>query len=82
MGTFGNGPSDWNSQILAASTSHYHEVVEPMLELEIDYTTIPVSRSIRRRSSADLPALIRLQDARVAAAKPTERRIPSKGALL
>jgi len=53
-----------------------------MLELEIDYTTIPVSRSIRRRSSADLPALIRLQDSRVAAAKPAERRIPSKGALL
>jgi len=69
-------------EILAASTSHYHEVVEPMLELEIDYTTIPVSRSIRRRSSADLPALIRLQDSRATATMPVERRIPSKGILI
>lgn len=53
-----------------------------MLELEIDYTTIPVSRAIRRRSGADLPALIRLQDARAVATKPMERGSPSKGVLI
>lgn len=52
------GSIDYVLEILAAGTAHYHEIVEPMLEMEIDYTTFPVSRGIRRQNEAELLSLL------------------------
>lgn len=53
-----SGSAHFVLQILAESTSHFHETVKPMLAMEIDYTTFTVSRTIQRQDRADLAALI------------------------
>jgi Lrp/AsnC family transcriptional regulator of ectoine degradation len=58
------GSIDYVLEILALSTEHYHEIVEPMLELELDYTTFPVSRHLRKRADSDLADLVDTRFAR------------------
>lgn len=60
------GSIDYVMEILALNTAHYHEIVEPMLELELDYTTFPISRHIRQRANADLAELLERKPARKA----------------
>ena len=42
------GSLDYLLQIYAHSAQHYHEIMAPFLEFEIDYHTWPVSRRIMR----------------------------------
>jgi Lrp/AsnC family transcriptional regulator of ectoine degradation len=40
------GSIDYILQIYARSTQHYHEIMAPFVELEVDYETWPVSRKV------------------------------------
>jgi Lrp/AsnC family transcriptional regulator of ectoine degradation len=52
------GSIDYVLHILALGPSHYHQIVAPMLVMEIDYTTFPVSKSILRESRMELRQLL------------------------
>jgi len=52
------GSIDYVLQILAAGTAHYHEIVTPMLAMEIDYTTFPVSKVISKPTDVELRQLL------------------------
>lgn len=42
------GSFDYVLQVYAHGAQHYHEIMKPFLELEIDYQTWPVSRRVMR----------------------------------
>lgn len=42
------GSLDYVLQVYAHSAQHYHEIMAPLLEFEIDYQTWPVSRRVLR----------------------------------
>jgi len=42
------GSLDYVLQVYARSAQHYHEIMAPLLELEVDYHTWPVSRRVLR----------------------------------
>lgn len=41
------GSIDYVMRVMAADARHYQEVMEPLLVIELDYTTYPVSRTVR-----------------------------------
>jgi DNA-binding Lrp family transcriptional regulator len=45
------GSLDYVLQIYARSAQHYHEIMAPFLELDIDYHTWPVSRRVLRQQA-------------------------------
>lgn len=55
------GEIDYIMKVCVASISHYHAVMAPLVEMEIDYTTYPVSKVLRRRVDLPLLELIGLQ---------------------
>jgi len=76
------GSTDYVLQILAESVTHYHEIVEPMLAMEIDYTTFPVSRAVRGQHQADLAALIPDRMMRAKRPLPTGQSRVTSGVIL
>jgi Lrp/AsnC family transcriptional regulator of ectoine degradation len=46
-----SGSSDYAMRIFARNVRHYHETMAPFLVMEIDYTTYPVSKTVKDRSA-------------------------------
>jgi Lrp/AsnC family transcriptional regulator, regulator of ectoine-degradation genes len=63
------GTIDYILKVYVASISHYHAVMAPLLEMEIDYTTYPVSRVLRHRVDLPLLELIGLQRSKMPSKK-------------
>ena len=53
-----SGAADYVMRIFARNARHYHEIMAPFLAMEIDYTTYPVSKSVKDRARADLARVI------------------------
>lgn len=53
-----SGSSNYAMRIFARNVRHYHETMAPFLVMEIDYTTYPVSKTVKDRSAQTCPAVI------------------------
>ena len=45
------GSIDYLLRVYARSTQHYHEIMAPFVELQVDYETWPVSRCVMRHQT-------------------------------
>jgi Lrp/AsnC family transcriptional regulator, regulator of ectoine-degradation genes len=52
------GSIDYLMRVYARSTQHYHEIMAPFVELQVDYETWPVSRCVMRHQIHRLVAEI------------------------
>ncbi|MCJ8156585.1 Lrp/AsnC family transcriptional regulator [Sphingomonas sp. LaA6.9] len=52
------GSVDYMMRIYAAHAQHYREIMEPLLAIELDYATFPISRSVRAPHEVSMTALL------------------------
>lgn len=53
-----SGAVDYVMRILARNVRHYHEIMEPFLAMELDYTTYPISKNVNDRADFDLERVL------------------------
>ncbi len=59
-----SGAADYVMRIFARNVRHYHETMAPFLAMEIDYTTYPVSKTVKDRTGLDLGQMIPITSVR------------------
>ncbi|MCA1197006.1 Lrp/AsnC family transcriptional regulator [Sphingomonas sp. R647] len=53
-----SGSNDYAMRIFARNVRHYHATMAPFLTMEIDYTTYPVSKTVKDRTRLNVTDLI------------------------